>query len=151
MQYLLNDREQPLVAAALAMGDWLVGLRETSRGQRKIIQKVQQALRGLPAVPRGVAAEYGFHCRVLNGNGLLFRAWKVSLSPVGLEIYSVYTPEQPIEIREKMSHELNFWVKPGETSGHDGHYLKEWIAELRDPAALRAGALEFEVYAAHFD
>ena len=151
VQYLLSQQERPLINAALALGDWLVGLRETSRGQRKIIQKMQEALRTLPEVPRGIAAEYGFHCRVLNGNGLLYRAWKVSLSPAGLEIYSVYTPDQPIEIKDKMTHELNFWIKPGETSGHDGHYRQQWIEEVSNPAALISGAFEFAVYAAYFD
>lgn len=151
MQYLLSEQETPLVTAALTLGDWLVAQRETTRQQRKIIQQLQQALRGLPAVPKGVAAEYGFHFRALNGQRMLYRAWKVSLSAAGLEIYSVYTPDQPIELREKMSNELNFWIKPGEASGHDAHYLAEWIDEIRDPAALRNGAFEFEIYAAYFD
>ena len=145
------EREQRLVAAAVALGDWLVAHRETSRKQRKIIEKMQQALRGLPTVPSGVAAEYGFHFRALEGSTILYRAWRVSLSPAGLEIYSVYTPDKPIDIKEKMSHELNFWIKPGETSGHDGHYLAQWIEEARDPAKLRNGSLEFAVYAEHYD
>ncbi len=147
----MNAREQRLVAAAVALGDWLVAHRETSRKQRKIIEKIQQALRGLPAVSTDVAAEYGFHFRSLEGSQILYRAWRVSLSAAGLEIYSVYTPDKPIDIRDKMSHELNFWIKPGETSGHDGHFLDEWIEEAKDPALLRNGALEFGVYAEYFD
>jgi hypothetical protein len=147
----LNEREQRLVGAALSLGDWLVAHRETSRKQRKIIEKVQQALRGLPAVPSGIAAEYGFHFRTLDGQKLLYRAWRVSLSSAGLEIYSVYSPDTPIDIKDKMSHELNFWIRPGETSGHDGHYLANWIHEVSDPAVLRNGALEFAVFAEYFD
>jgi hypothetical protein len=150
MQFEINERERRLVAAAIALGDWLAAYRETSRKQRKIIEKMRQALRGLPAVPAGVEAEYGFHFRTLEGTSILYRAWRVSLSPAGLEIYSVYTPDQQIPLPEKMSHELNFWIKPGESSGHDGRYLDEWIAEVRDPAALRNGALEFAVYAENY-
>lgn len=151
LQFQLSTTEEPLVAAALGLADWLVAQRETTRSQRKIIQQMQQALRQLPAVPNGLSAEFGFHYRSMNGEGWLYRAWRVSFSPAGLEIYSVYTPDQPIDVREKMANELNFWIQPGETSGHDGHYLSKWIAEVQNPATLRTGALEFEVHAVYFD
>ena len=151
LQYQLSQSEQSLVGAALGLADWLVAQRETTRGQRKIIQQLQEALRLLPSVPDGLSAEFGFHFRALNGEGWLYRAWRISFSPAGLEIYSVYTPDQPIDVREKMSNELNFWIRPGETSGHDGHYLAQWIAEVKTPDSLRAGALEFEVHAIYFD
>jgi hypothetical protein len=147
----LIEREQRLVAAAVALGEWLMTYRETSRKQRKIIDKMLQALRALPTVPKGIAAEYGFHFRTLDGPNLLYRAWRVSLSAAGLEIYSVYTPDKPIDIKDKMSHELNFWIRPNETSGHDGHYLAQWIEEAKDPAQMKNGALEFAVYAEYFD
>jgi hypothetical protein len=151
LQFLLSPVEQPLIAAAITLADWLLAQRETTRQQRNVIQRAQQALRGLPTVPAGVAAEYGFHARLLSDESLLYRAWRVSLSQAGLEIYSVYTPDTPIDLRDKMANELNFWIRPGETSGHDGHYRDAWIEEVRDPARFRAGALEFQVYATVFD
>ena len=141
--------EQELVAAAIRLGDWLLAQRDVTRKQRRIITELQTALRQLPTVP-ALAAEYGFQLRTLNGTGLLYRAWRVSLSRAGLEIYSVYSPDQAIELRDKMSHELNYWVRPGESSGHDGHYRAEWIEEVRDPAGFRVGALEFGVYAEYY-
>jgi hypothetical protein len=147
----LSSQEEPLIVAAVGLGDWLRVQRETTRQQRKLIERLQAALRALPGPVGDLAAEFGFHLHTHNGEGLLYRAWRVSLSGAGLEIYSVYTPDQPIEVTEKMAHELNFWVRPGETSGHDGHYLAEWIEEVRDPARLRQSALSFEVYAAYFD
>ncbi|MGH7466623.1 MAG: hypothetical protein ACRENP_01420 [Longimicrobiales bacterium] len=151
LQFHLDATELPLIAAALGLGEWLLAQPETSRAQRKIIEQMQKALRALPTVPSGLEAEFGFHFRTMQEDALLYRAWRVALSSAGLEIYSVYTPDLPIELREKMSHELNFWIKPGETSGHDGHYLAQWIEEVRNPAALRAGAMEFAIYAAYFD
>jgi hypothetical protein len=150
VDFRIAPEEQGLITAALALGDWLVQQREAGRKERRIIGEVQQALRALPAVPK-VRAEYGFQLRSLNGKGLLYRAWRVSLSAAGLEIYSVYSPDQKIELIEKMSHELNFWIKPGETSGHDGHYRDQWIAEVSNPSQLRPGAIEFGVYAAYYD
>jgi hypothetical protein len=143
--------EQPLIVAAIQLGDWITAQRDTSRKQRKIVGQVQEALRQLPSIAKGVTAEYGFHLRTLNGTGLLYRAWRVSLSDAGLEIYSVYSPDEKIELTEKMSHELNFWIRPGETSGHNGHYLQQWIEEVADPSSLRTGAFEFAVYASYFD
>ena len=150
MEFRIAPEEKGLITAALALGDWLAQQREASRKERRIIAEMQQALRALPAVPK-VRAEYGFHLRTLNGNGLLYRAWRVSLSNAGLEIYSVYSPDQKIELVEKMAHELNFWIRPGEDSGHNGHYRTEWIAEVSNPALLRPGALEFGLYAAYYD
>jgi hypothetical protein len=124
---------------------------EATRKQKKIVQKVLDAMRRVPEVTPNIAAEYGFQLRVLDGSALLYRAWRVSLSSAGLEIYSVYSPDTKIELADKMSHELNYWVKPGEGSGHDGKYLQRWIEEVRDPAQLRPGALEFGVYAENFD
>ena len=149
MDFRIAPEEQGLIAAAIALGDWLAQQREAGRKERKIIAEMQQGLRALPAVPK-VRAEYGFQLRSLNGNGLLYRAWRVSLSDAGLEIYSVYSPEQKIELVEKMSHELNFWIKPGETSGHDGHYRAEWIEEVKNPAQFRPGSIEFGVFAAYY-
>jgi len=140
-----------MIVAAIALGDWIEKQRETSRKQRKIVKQMQEALRALPNVQKGVAAEYGFQFRTLNGGGLLYRAWRVSLSSAGLEVYSVYSPDQKIELAEKMSHELNYWIRPGETSGHDGRYLQEWIEEVSHPERFRAGSIEFGVYASTFD
>jgi hypothetical protein len=151
LSFLLSPQEQPLIVAAISLGDWLRTQRESTRQQRKLIERLQLALRTLPASAGEVAAEFGFHLHTHNGEGLVYRAWRVSLSGAGLEIYSVYTPDQPIDVSEKMAHELNFWVRPGETSGHNGHYLAEWIEEVRDPSRLRQGAFDFEVYAAYFD
>jgi hypothetical protein len=150
-EFQIAAAEKPLISAAIQLGDWITAQRDTSRKQRKIVGQVQQALRQLPAVAKGVTAEYGFHLRTMNGDGLLYRAWRVSLSDAGLEIYSVYSPEQKIELTEKMSHELNYWIRPGETSGHNGHYLEQWIDEVSSPDSLRNGAFEFAVYASYFD
>jgi hypothetical protein len=151
LEYLIATNEKPLITAAIDLGDWITAQREISRKQRKIINEVQQALRQLPRFSRGVTGEYGFQLRNLNGDGMLYRAWRVSLSPAGLEIYSVYSPDRKIELTEKMSHELNFWIRPGETSGHNGHYLEEWIDEVSDPDRFKPESIEFGIYASYFD
>lgn len=122
-----------------------------SRKQRRIISEVQQALRQLPKASKGITGEYGFQLRNLNGDGLLYRAWRVSLSHAGLEIYSVYSPDRTIELTEKMANELNYWIRPGESSGHNGHYLAEWIDEVSDPDQFRPESIDFGIYASYFD
>ena len=151
MKFEIAESERPLISAAVALGEWLLAQRDINRKQKKIVTQMLEQLRQLPEVPPRVAAEYGFQLRMLKGGSVLYRAWRVSLSPAGLEIYSVYTPDTKIELIEKMAHELNYWIRPGEASGHDGHNMMEWIAEVRDPLELKPGALEFGLYAAYFD
>lgn len=151
MNYLISDTERPLIAAAIQLGDWLLAQREISRKQKKVVTQLLEALRRLPEVSPKIAGEYGFQLQTMVNGGLLYRAWRVSLSPAGLEIYSVYSPEKKIELTEKMSHELNYWIKPGETSGHDGKHVAEWIEEVGNPIRLRPGSLEFGLYAAFYD
>ncbi len=150
MIFQIAPEEQPLVGAAIALGEWVTQQREAGRKDRKIVGEMLQALRALPAVSK-VRGEFGFQYRTLNGNGLLYRAWRVSLSDAGLEIYSVYSPDEKIELKDKMSHELNFWIRPGEGSGHDGHYRAQWIEEVKNPAQFRPGSIEFGVFASYYD
>jgi hypothetical protein len=150
LQFQISETERPLITAAVQLGEWLLAQREINRKQKKIVTQMLDALRRMPEVTDSVAAEFGFQLRTMNEGTLLYRAWRVSLSQAGLEIYSVYSPDKKIELADKMMHELNYWVKPGEGSGHDGRYIEEWIAEVREPERLKPGALEFALYAAYF-
>jgi hypothetical protein len=143
MMYKLRQQDQELIHAAITLGDWILAQRETTRSQRKAVTALQDALRKLPDAPPGIIAEYGFHARWESADGKgLYRAWRVSLSPAGLEIFSVYSPDEKIEYEEKLSHELNYWLRPERTNKHDGFYVAEWIEEVRDPARFREpGAL----------
>jgi hypothetical protein len=146
--YELRPGDRPLIEAALRLGDWILARPDVTDRQRAAVGVLQAALRGLPAAPPNLIAEYGFHVRYdpENGGGL-YRAWRVSLSPAGLEIYSVYSPDQKIEREEKLSHELNFWLRPNRVSRHDGFYVAEWIEEVNDPDRFRAGAADFTIVA----
>jgi hypothetical protein len=148
MTYILRAEDRPLIEAALRLGDWILGER-ISRKQRKTVEKLQDALRVLERSPARITAEYGIEARygIEDGNGI-YRAWRVGLSPAGLEIFSVYTPDRKIEFEEKIANELNFWLRPGAgESAHDGFYVKQWIDEVRDPARIRAEATLFSVVA----
>lgn len=151
MKYLIAETERPLITAAVQLGEWVLAQRDITRKQKKIVTQMLEALRALPQVTNGVSAEFGFDSNTVQNGDLLHRAWRVSLSAAGLEIYSVYSPVKKIELAEKMSHELNYWVKPGEGSGHDGRYVQEWIDEVRDPNKFKGGTQDFSLYAAYFD
>lgn len=148
MTYILRPDDRPLIDAALRLGDWILGER-LSRKQRKAVEKLQDAIRDLERGPQRLTAEYGIEARygIEEGRGI-YRAWRVGLSPAGLEIFSVYSPDKKIEFEEKIANELNFWLRPGAgASAHDGFYVREWIDEVQDPARIRAEATLFSVIA----
>jgi hypothetical protein len=149
MDYLLRPQDEALIRAALDLGDWILAQRETTRAQRRAVTALQEALRELPAAPRPIVAEYGFEVRwdPPDGKGGLYRAWRVSLSPAGLEIFSVYSPDEKIEYEDKLSHELNFWLRPARESRHDGYNCDLWMEEVRDPARFRGNGALFGVVA----
>ncbi|MGH7500608.1 MAG: hypothetical protein ACREL7_02510 [Longimicrobiales bacterium] len=148
MTYILRPDDRPLVEAAVRLGDWILEQR-VSRKERKAIEKLQHALRNIEHAAGGFTAEYGFEARFGTEEGAgVYRAWRVTLSPAGLEIFSVYSPDRKIELVEKIARELDFWLRPGSgESTHDGHYVEQWIDEVRDPARVRAEAALFSILA----
>jgi hypothetical protein len=142
--YSLRPDDEPLLIAALGLGDWILAQSRVSRQQEKAVGAIQDALRSLPGTPPPMIAEYGFHARYesLDGKGL-YRAWRVALSPSGIEIYSVYSPDEKIEFEEKVSHELYFWQRPSHPATNDGFYYAEWIDEVADPDRFRQDAAIF--------
>lgn len=138
MSYVLRPLDQSLIRAALGLGDWIQAQSELSKSQRRAVAALQDALRALPQTPPPIVAEYGFHVRweSPDGNGL-YRAWRVSLSPAGLEIFSVYSPDEKIEYEDKLAHELNYWLRPARECKHDGFYFQEWIEEVSRPERFR--------------
>jgi len=144
MSYVLREQDRVLIRAALGLGDWILNQPDVTRAQRRAVEAVQDAMRALPAAPPPMIAEYGFHARreIPEGNGL-YRAWRVSLSPAGLEIFSVWSPDEKIEYEEKLAHELNYWLRPDRPSKHDGYYMAEWIAEVADPERFREPGVLF--------
>jgi hypothetical protein len=148
MTYTLRPEDRRLIEAAVRLGDWILQ-QGVSRTQRKAVEALQKALANLKRAPAGITAEYGFEARfgIDDGKGV-YRAWRVGLSPGGLEIFSVYSPDRQIGIEEKVANELDFWLRPGGgESAHDGFYVEQWIEDVRDPARIRAEATLFAVIA----
>jgi hypothetical protein len=150
VSYVLRPQDQALIDAAIQLGDWILAQREAGRSQRKAVAALQDALRKLPGEPPDMVAEYGFHARWESADGKgLYRAWRVSLSPAGLEIFSVYSPDEKIEYEDKLSHELNYWLRPGRENKHDGFYVAEWMEEVRTPERFREPGVLFGLIAEH--
>jgi len=148
VSYVLRPQDRVLIDAAIRLGDWIAGQREATRSQRKAVAALQEALRQLPARPPDMVAEYGFHARWESEDGKgLYRAWRVSFSPAGLEIFSVYSPDEKIEYEDKLSHELNYWLRPGRENKHDGFYVAEWTQEVQTPEHFREPGVLFGVIA----
>jgi hypothetical protein len=146
--YTVRPEDEPLLRAAIGLGDWIVAQRGVSRKQKRAVAALQDALRSLPGTPPPMIAEYGFHARwePPAGDGL-YRAWRVALSPSGIEIYSVFSPDEKIEFEDKVARELNFWQRPARPATHDGFFYEQWIEEVSDPNRFRQDAALFECMA----
>jgi hypothetical protein len=147
MQYDIRPQDRPLVLAALELGDWILGQEGITEPQRDAVQALQSALFRLPDASPEIAGEYGFNVRYGDDAGSLYRAWGVSLSRAGLEIYSVYSPDPRIDLWEEMTHELDFWLRPGADNQHDGFYFGEWIDEVREPLRHQIAGADFQIQA----
>jgi len=147
--YTIRPDDERLLRAAIALGDWILARDGTTRRQKDAVKRLQDALRELPGTPPPIIAEYGFHVRyetALDGRGL-YRAWRVALSPSGIEIYSVYSPDEGIDFEDKVARELNFWQRPHRPASSDGTYFDEWIEEVSDPDRFMEGSAMFGVMA----
>lgn len=153
LKYDIRPQDEALVEAAIDLGDWILSQKSTSRSQRRAVVALQKALRGLPWVEWSAETiEYGFHVRVEPPDGPgLYRAWRVMLGPSGLEIFSVYSPDAPIDIESKGERELNLWIRPDRPNSHDGYYFEEWIAEVARPDQFRGTGVLFGIHAVVMD
>lgn len=146
--YTVRPEDAPLLHAAVGLGDWILAQRGVSRRQKRAVAALQDALRSLPGTPPPLIAEYGFHARWESPDGKgLYRAWRVALSPSGIEIYSVFSPDEKIEFEDKVARELNFWQRPAKPATHDGFFYEEWIDEVSNPDQFRRTAALFECMA----
>ena len=149
LKYDIRPQDEALVEAAIGLGDWILAQESTTRAQRRAVVSLQKALRGLPwAEGTAETIEYGFHVRTdpPDGRGL-YRAWRVMMGPSGLEIFSVYSPDAPIDIESKGERELNLWIRPDRTNAHDGYYYEEWMAEVARPEQFRLPDTLFGIHA----
>jgi hypothetical protein len=153
LKYDIRPQDEALVEAAIALGDWILVQKSTSRGQRRAVVALQKGLRGLPwAEWSPETIEYGFHVRTdpPDGRGL-YRAWRVMMGPSGLEIFSVYSPDTPIDIESKGERELNLWIRPDRPNSHDGYYYEEWMSEVSRPEEFRGPDVVFGIHAEIMD
>ena len=58
--FYIHPTEQPLVEAAIRLGEWFLASADLDAGGREVVENVMEALRRLPAVTTGVSGSYGF-------------------------------------------------------------------------------------------
>lgn len=150
MEFQIKPEDEPLIQAAIGMGDWLLAHPDTTKKQKQAIVLLQDGLRRLPTVTPGLDAAYWFE--VVTGEHEpvgLFRSWEVSLSPPGiLEIFSIYTPyPYPDDVQDKMQFELRFRLDAGQPNHGDVFYAGEWIAEVSSPEQFLQEGVSFEIEA----
>lgn len=60
MEFQIKPEDEPLIQAAIGMGDWLLAHPDTTEEQKQAIVLLQDGLRHLPAIMPGLDAAYGF-------------------------------------------------------------------------------------------
>lgn len=143
---LLDKNHQPLINAAIQLGDWLLTLDNVMDADKSAIKAVQTALKKLPEIEGGTLAMYGFSIERGDQNSGLVRGWDVSLEYFakdaeqqgGLEIFSSYIPvpesADSAVLVEKASREVYFHWPIGETcSVISAESAQQWIDEISQP------------------
>lgn len=148
MEFQIKPEDEPLIQAAIGMGDWLLAHPDTTEDQKQAIVLLQEGLRRLPAVTPGLDAAYGFEIWTGEHEPVgLDRAWEVTLYPPGiLEIFSIYTPHPyPADIQDMTQFELMFRLEAGQPNFADVFYADEWITEVNAPEAFLQDGAGFEI------
>lgn len=142
----LNDIHQPLLQAAIHLGEWLLMLEGLAEQDKSAIKNVQSALLKLPAIEDDTLAMYGFSIEQGDLQQGLVRGWDISLEyfPAeterqgGLEIFSSYLPLPETTnkqlLAEKKQHEVYFhWPIGDICSFISTAQATQWINAISDP------------------
>lgn len=145
-QILLDKSHQPIINAAIQLGDWLLALDNLMDADKAAIKAVQATLKKLPEIDGGTLAMYGFSIERGDQNSGLVRGWDVSLEYFakdaerqgGLEIFSSYIPipetADNAVLAEKASREVYFHWPINETCNViNAESAQQWIDEVSHP------------------
>lgn len=142
----LNDTHQPILQAAIHLGEWLLMLDGLTEQEKSAIKNVQSALLKLPIIEDNTLAMYGFSIEQGDLQQGLVRGWDISLEyfPAeterqgGLEIFSSYLPLPETAnkqlLAEKKQHEVYFhWPIGDVCSFISTAQATQWIDAVSDP------------------
>lgn len=142
----LSASHQPVLNAAIALGNWLLTLEGLSAPDKAAIENVQSALLALPTLKEDTLAMYGFSIERGDANQGLVRGWDISLEyfaadpeqQSGLEIFSSYIPipettdEKLIALKKR--NEVYFHWSVGDVCSYvPEKQAAHWINEVTDP------------------
>jgi|SRR5690554_1673843 len=143
---LLDKNHQPLIAAAIQLGDWLLTLGNLTDADKDAIKAVQTALKKLPEIHDRTMAMYGFSIERGDQNSGLVRGWDLSLEYFandaerqgGLEVFSSYIPipetTDTAVLAEKKNREIYFhWPLGDICSFIKAEQAQQWIDEVSRP------------------
>ncbi|KEQ17156.1 hypothetical protein [Endozoicomonas numazuensis] len=170
-KFQILPEEQPLIEAAIKLGDWLGKQKSVTKQQKQIIKDLQYALSNLPDSAPGVSGSYGFSVcdkAVSTWNGEMpvptgkFQEWCVYYSSGNnndesireycvLEIFSIYSPypEQHFDDLAGVSKELGLYRATTESKGgicsEDHEVILDWIESVSDPEQFLVEGVDFKI------
>jgi len=142
----LSEAHQPILKAAIALGNWLLTLDGLSQQDKTAIENVQSALLTLPVLKEDTLAMYGFSIERGDSEQGLVRGWDISLEYFagdpeqqgGLEIFSSYIPIPETTnkqlVAQKKRNEVYFhWSMGDVCSFVPEKQATQWINDVTDP------------------
>lgn len=136
-RFVIRPEHEPLVKAAIGLGDWILREPELTEDERRIVLDLQDALRRLPEDSPGCDLSYGFVAEWSLPHPEMGRGWYVALDPLeGLQFFSVFNSPD-LSSPEQAARELSFALRPDWTGPVDDYYQAEWIAEVSDSDRFR--------------
>ncbi|MEX0615446.1 MAG: hypothetical protein WD177_06005 [Methylophaga sp.] len=142
----LSEAHQPILKAAIALGNWLLTLDGLSQQDKAAIENVQSALLTLPELKEDTLAMYGFSIERGDSVQGLVRGWDISLEYFtadpeqqgGLEIFSSYIPIPETTdtqlLAQKKRNEVYFHWSIGDVCSYvPEKQAAQWINDVTDP------------------
>ena len=145
----LDPQQQPLIHAAIEMGNWMKQCPETNEQARAAIEAIQQTLQSLPTLPDQTLAMYGFSIERGNAEQGLVRGWDVSIEYFaddseqqgGLELFSSWLPipesTAPDVLATKREKEVYFHWAIGDVCCYvNNTKAEQWQQQVQQPFAM---------------
>jgi hypothetical protein len=170
LNYHIRPKDAPLIAAALALGDWLLARPEPTEEAKEVVRDMQHFIHHLPEHTPNLDGDYRLCLEPLDysDHTCITRHWTVGVRPGALFFSSGYyalsegefwdsygtddTDEETWKVRPlppplHTEYKLDWCAEAGALNRSSDHYVEQWIKDVGNPHALviPKHRLEYEI------
>ena len=144
----IRQEDQPLIEAAIQLGEYLKRINQISQEQKDIIQQVQDILKSIPHYIRGFKGCY--QLEITNSTEPPESGkkvyWAVEIFDDVIEIFSDYETIPKLKDRyEDIKNELVFFLIAGKTNKNSTDIYEQWIKEISNPESFLTDGYHMEI------